>query len=170
MSELNILQGYPANLHQQVQTLIDEQRLGDYLLKRYPTTHTVNSDRALYDYCQSIKSSYLKKSSPLSKALFDNKIQVMKHALGTHSSVTRVHGKKLKNKREIRIASVFKSTPEAFLRMICVHELAHIKEMDHGKAFYQLCTHMEPDYHQLEFDVRLYLIHLERFGALYGPG
>ncbi|MGH8026174.1 MAG: metal-dependent hydrolase, partial [Pseudoxanthomonas sp.] len=26
---------------------------------------------------------------------------------------------------------------------------------------YQLCTHMAPDYHQLEFDLRLYLTHLE---------
>ncbi|NCB61140.1 MAG: metal-dependent hydrolase, partial [Gammaproteobacteria bacterium] len=25
------------------------------------------------------------------------------------------------------------------------------------KAFYQLCTHMEPAYHQLEFDFRLYM-------------
>jgi predicted metal-dependent hydrolase len=35
------------------------------------------------------------------------------------------------------------------LRMIVVHELAHLKEKDHDKAFYQLCCHMEPDYHQL---------------------
>ncbi|MEY2840399.1 MAG: hypothetical protein RJB60_2698, partial [Pseudomonadota bacterium] len=37
-------------------------------------------------------------------------------------------------------------------------ELAHLKEKDHGKAFYQLCTHMEPNYHQYEFDLRLYLV------------
>lgn len=47
--------------------------------------------------------------------------------------------------------------PEAFLRMIVVHELAHMKERDHNKAFYQLCEHMEPNYHQLEFDCRVYL-------------
>ena len=45
--------------------------------------------------------------------------------------------------------------------MIVVHELAHLREKDHGKAFYQLCTHMEPDYHQLEFDVRLWLTGVE---------
>ena len=45
--------------------------------------------------------------------------------------------------------------------MIVVHELAHLKEPEHNKAFYQLCTHMAPDYHQLEFDLRLYLTHLE---------
>ena len=41
--------------------------------------------------------------------------------------------------------------------MIVVHELAHLKEMDHNKAFYQLCTYMLADYHQLEFDLRVYL-------------
>jgi len=33
----------------------------------------------------------------------------------------------------------------------------HLKERDHDKAFYQLCQHMEPNYHQLEFDCRVYL-------------
>ncbi len=42
--------------------------------------------------------------------------------------------------------------------MIVVHELAHLKEREHDKAFYQLCAHMEPDYHQLEFDCRVYLL------------
>jgi len=45
--------------------------------------------------------------------------------------------------------------------MIVVHELAHLKEAEHDKSFYQLCTHMAPDYHQLEFDLRLYLTHLD---------
>ena len=41
--------------------------------------------------------------------------------------------------------------------MIVVHELAHLKEQEHNKAFYQLCEHMLPGYRQLEFDTRLYL-------------
>ena len=49
---------------------------------------------------------------------------------------------------------------EPFLRMIVVHELAHLKEKEHNKAFYQLCCHMEPQYHQLEFDTRLWLTQL----------
>ncbi|STF41631.1 metal dependent hydrolase [Escherichia coli] len=44
--------------------------------------------------------------------------------------------------------------------MIVVHELAHLKEKEHNKAFYQLCCHMEPQYHQLEFDTRLWLTQL----------
>ena len=31
-------------------------------------------------------------------------------------------------------------------------------------AFYQLCSHLEPQYHQLEFEVRVYLTHLEATG------
>jgi predicted metal-dependent hydrolase len=50
--------------------------------------------------------------------------------------------------------------------MIVVHELAHLKEKGHDKAFYQLCTYMEPDYHQLEFDLRLYLTHLDEVGPI----
>jgi hypothetical protein len=54
--------------------------------------------------------------------------------------------------------------------MITVHELAHIKEKAHDKAFYQLCTHMEPQYHQYEFDLRVYLTHLDEVGKLAWPG
>ena len=75
-----------------------------------------------------------------------------------------MHGGRLKASREIRIATVFRQAPAAFLRMIVVHELAHLKEADHNKAFYQLCQHMEPDYLQLEFDPRLYLTELANRG------
>ena len=54
------------------------------------------------------------------------------------------------------MAAVFKDGPPEFLRMIVVHELAHLKEADHDKAFYRLCEHMEPRYHQFEFDARLF--------------
>jgi predicted metal-dependent hydrolase len=49
--------------------------------------------------------------------------------------------------------------------MIVVHELAHLKEHDHNKAFYQLCTYMLPDYHQLELDLRVYLTWRELPGS-----
>ena len=49
--------------------------------------------------------------------------------------------------------------PQWVARYVVVHELAHLKEKAHDKAFYALCTYMEPDYHQLEFDLRLLLTH-----------
>jgi predicted metal-dependent hydrolase len=109
----------------------------------------------------------LRKSQPLSKVVFDNKINVLHQALGVHRFVSRVQGNKLKAKNEIRIGVVFKTAPLDFLRMIAVHELAHLKEKQHNKGFYSLCEHMEPDYHQIEFDLRLYLTYLELSGPLY---
>lgn len=35
-----------------------------------------------------------------------------------------------------------------------MHALAHLKEAGHNKAFYRLCTHVEPDCRQLGFDLR----------------
>jgi predicted metal-dependent hydrolase len=162
MTALKYLAGYPEALQQQVRELIAGDRLGPWLERHYAELHTVRNDRQLYDYVQAIKERHLRQSVPLGKVLYDGKLQVVKHALGTHTAISRNHGGKLKASREIRIASVFREAPAGFLRMIVVHELAHIKEADHNKAFYQLCTHMEADYHQLEFDLRLYLTHLER--------
>ncbi|MFJ3357165.1 M48 metallopeptidase family protein [Serratia liquefaciens] len=165
--ELAYLQGYPEHLQSQVQQLIDQRRLGDVLLQRYPQVHDCTTDKSLYQFTVDLKNQYLRNAQPLSKVAYDGKIQVMKHALGMHTAISRVQGGKLKAKAEIRVATVFKLAPEPFLRMIVVHELAHLKEKDHNKAFYSLCCHMEPNYHQLEFDTRLYLTHLSVFGDLY---
>ena len=110
----------------------------------------------------------MKKSAPLSKIIYDNKLHVVHNALGLHSYVARVQGGKLKTKNELRVSDVFKKVPEDFLNMIVVHELAHLKEIEHNKAFYRLCLHMLPEYHQLELDMRLYLIQLELGASLYG--
>ena len=167
MHNLPYLQHYPSHLIQQIQTLIEQERLAQVLLSRYPTCHQLRSNSALYDYVQALKKRYMKQSAPISKAVYDDKLHVIKQALGTHTQVSRVQGGKLKAKHEIRIGAIFKQTPEAFLRMICVHELAHLREREHNKAFYKLCTHMEPDYHQLEFDLRVYLTCREHFGEIY---
>ncbi|ADP10218.1 conserved uncharacterized protein YgjP [Erwinia sp. Ejp617] len=157
MSSLIYLQGYPESLLSQVRTLIEQQRLMKVINQRYPAMHNITSDKALYDYALDLKNQALRNAPPLNKVIYDSKIKVMKHALGLHTAISRVQGGKLKAKAEIRVATLFKQAPEAFLRMIVVHELAHIKEKDHNKAFYQLCCHMEPQYHQLEFDTRLWL-------------
>lgn len=166
-NQLKYLSAYSPVLQKQIQTLINEQRLGDFLLKKYPLTHQINNDKKLREFVLNLKDNYLKKSAPLSKITFDNKIHVINNALGLHSYVTRVQGGKLKSKNEIRIASLFKRVPEEFLTMIVVHELAHLKEKQHNKAFYQLCQHMQTDYHQMEFDLRVYLTQIEFVGQIY---
>ena len=105
-------------------------------------------DKALYDYVMDFKNEYFKKYQ-ISKVLYDGKINVINNALGMHTFVSRVQGGKLKSKNEIRVATIFKNMPEEFLQMIVVHELAHFKEKDHDKAFYNLCTFVMPSYHQV---------------------
>lgn len=158
------LAGYPVTLAEQVRGLIEAGRLAELLLKKYPLAHGVRTDRALYDYVQAIKDSHLRSTGPLSKVAFDSQLSAVRNALGTHTSISRVQGGRLKSKREIRVAAVFREMPPDFLRMIVVHELAHLRERDHDKAFYQLCQHMAPDYHQLEFDLRAYLCYLDAGG------
>ncbi len=161
----NYLAGYPAPLVAQMQQLIEQDRLAVLLQQKYPLAHDVRSDKALYDYVLEIKNEYLRNAGQLSKVAFDSKLHVIKNALGMHTTVSRVQGSNLKAKREIRVATLFKDMPPEFLRMIAVHELAHMKERAHDKAFYQLCRHIEPEYAQLEFDVRVYLTYLEAGGT-----
>jgi len=167
MTTLKYLNGYSPDTIEKVRNLIDDGRLAEVLLKRYPEIHDVRTDNALYHYTQHIKAEYMGQTQPLSRVSYDSKIKVIQHALGQHHYISRIHGGKLKTINEIKIASVFRKAPEAFLKMIVVHELAHFKEKEHNKAFYQLCCHMEPQYHQYEFDLRLYLTQLELFGDIY---
>ena len=167
MQKLKYLAHYPPQLVAQAEKLLHEQKLSHFLLEKYPLTHQLSADKMLYDYAIAIKNAAMRTAPPLSKVVYDDKIHVINHALGLHSFVSRVQGGKLKAKHEIRISSLFRCVPLAFLRMILVHELAHLKHKAHDKAFYQLCVHMEPEYHQLEFDLRLYLTYLEQQGTLY---
>lgn len=164
MTALKYLAGYPQELQCRIQSMIEQGTLTAFLQKKHPEMHDIRSDAALRDYTLALKNRYMKKTGPLSKVVFDNKIHVIHGALGTHTYASRQQGGKLKSKNEIRIAAVFKKTPESLLRMIVVHELAHLKERDHNKAFYNLCEHMLPDYHQREFEMRLYLTQREIAG------
>ncbi|NOQ16231.1 MAG: DUF45 domain-containing protein [Methyloprofundus sp.] len=161
MPHLKYLSGYSSTVQEQVQSLINSGKLTDVLRSKYPEMHQIRSDKALYHYTLDIKKQFMRKANALNKVVYDDKLDVLHHALGLHAVVSRVQGGKLKAKNEIRIGSVFKKMPTEFLRMIVVHELAHLREKQHNKAFYQLCLHMEPEYHQLEFDVRLYLTQLD---------
>ncbi len=166
MKKLKYLAHYPPSVQEQVHKLINADKLSAHLLKKYPKPHAYASDKNLFTYTMDIKNEYIKKSPPLSKTIYDGKINVIHNALGTHHYISRVQGSKLKAKNEIRIASMFKSVPEPFLEMIVVHELAHFKEKEHNKAFYKLCEYMQPSYHQVEFDLRLYLTHVDMKGKI----
>ncbi|WP_409308062.1 M48 family metallopeptidase [Pectobacterium sp. B1J-3] len=157
MIQLRYLNQYPSTVVAQVQSLLDQGKLGLWLANKYPDRHHIQSDKSLYHYVAELKQQYLKNAPALSKVLYDNKQNPIKGTLGTNTFVARVQGGKLKSNNEIRIAALFRDGPEGFLRMIVIHELAHLKEKDHNKAFYQLCCHMDPDYHQLEFDMRIWL-------------
>jgi predicted metal-dependent hydrolase len=163
-NDLKYLKAYPDHLLDQVRRLIEDGKLAGHLLQRYPQAHAVRTDKALYAYVQDLKDDYLRNAEPVAKVGFDSKIGIVQQALGLHTAISRVQGSKLKAKHEIRVGSVFRDAPPEFLRMIVVHELAHLKEKQHDKAFYKLCCWMEPDYHQFEFDLRLYLTHLELAG------
>jgi len=167
MPTLKYISNYPKKVKDHVLELIEQNELANYLLTKYPTTHQFVNDKSLREYAVSIKNQYIKKSSPLSQVMYDPKIHVINNALGLHTFISRVQGNKLKSKNEIRISDKFRKSPEAFLKMIVVHELAHLKQKEHNKAFYKLCCHMLSDYHQLELDMRLYLTQLALNGEIY---
>ena len=146
--------------------LIKQDKLALHLKNKYPNPHAIKTDKTLFTYVNELKNSHMKNVPTLSKVLYDGKINIIHNALGTHRFISRVQGAKLKSKNEIRIASMFKSVPQEFLEMIVVHELAHFREKEHNKAFYNLCLHMQPLYHQVEFDLRLYLTLIDINGKI----
>ncbi len=154
---LKYLTGYAPDILTRVRQLVEQDRLGRLLQSRYGELHDVRTDRALYDYVMDLKTTYMRQGERINKVAYDSKIEVVAHALGQHTRISRLQGSRLKAKHEIRIATLFRNAPLPFLKMIVVHELAHLKEHEHNKAFYQLCERMEANYHQLEFDLRLYL-------------
>lgn len=166
---MKYLMGYSEAIRSQAQKLLDDGKLGAVLQNRYGAAHEIRTDKALYQYVTGLKNTHMRNGEPISKVAFDSKIHVINHALGLHTSISRVQGSKLKAKHEICVATLFKTVPIEFLAMIAVHELAHLKEKNHDKAFYKLCTYMEPHYHQYELDLRLYLTHLDAGGKALWP-
>ena len=157
MTSIPILQGYPQSLQDQAEALLASGDLGRLLATKYPTSHDIRSNKQLFLFVQELKAQHLRKAAPLAKVTYDGNLSSVHNALGLHVTKARVHGGKVQKRREIRISAVFKDAPLDFLRMIVVHELAHMKYQEHSAAFYKLCCNLEPDYHQLEFDLRLYL-------------
>ena len=88
-TDLPYLRSYPASLQDQARDLLQKGKLGAVLLRKYPQAHAVRSDKALYDYAQELKARYLRNAGTVNKVLFDNKIHVVRHALGLHTAVCK---------------------------------------------------------------------------------
>lgn len=151
-------QHYPEQIQQQVHQLIDSGNLVTYFKTRYPEGHQIRTEKQLFEYTNQLKQRFLKNAPKLSQVKYKKQSDLIQNALGTHTFKKQQHGGKLKAKHEIAIAEQLKYAPKPILKALVVHELAHFKEKEHNKAFYQLCCHMEPQYHQLELDLRLFLV------------
>jgi hypothetical protein len=154
---IDYLGGYSDELRAKALRARQEGTLERRLLERYPEGHQVTNNAALYEFAQAIKREHLRSSPPLAKVRYNDKLSTLHKAFGLHTYAVRVQGANLKSQNEIRIASLFKELPLEFLRMVVVHELAHLRHKDHDKAFYRLCQHMQPEYARLELDLRLLL-------------
>ena len=61
---LKYLQHYPLSLQDKIRQLQQQNLLGDYIAQRYPQPHTIQTDKALYEYSNEIKQAYLR-NAPL---------------------------------------------------------------------------------------------------------
>jgi UTP pyrophosphatase len=66
------LQAYSAEVQQHAQAMLQCQEVGTFLQQRYPTAHTIRSDKALFEYAQTLKHTHMRHSEPLNKVQFDS--------------------------------------------------------------------------------------------------
>jgi hypothetical protein len=165
--DLPYLAGYPEEMLDEVRALVERGELGAHVERRYPRRHPYTTNKLLQGYVNELRQRHMKTAPAVARVTYDDHMVAAEHALGLHTFESRVHGSRLRARSEMRIAGLFRDAAPEFLRMIVVHELAHLRERDHTKAFYRLCEAMEPDYHQYEFDLRLLLTARELEGA--GP-
>jgi predicted metal-dependent hydrolase len=157
MTDLPLLRGYPDDTLEGVRALLAEGRLGAYVAAKYPDRHPHTTNKLLRAYVDGLRKRHMKTTPAIAKVVYDDRLVAAEDALGLHVFESRAHGARLRARSELRVAGLFRDAAPEFLRMIVVHELAHLREFDHNKAFYRLCTAIEPEYHQYEFDLRLWL-------------
>ncbi len=94
MADIKYLAGYPPHLIEQVAGLLQAGKLGAWVASRYPDSHDIQTDRALYDYVTELKQRYMKNAGALAKVVYDNNLHPMRGTLGTNAFVSRVQGGK----------------------------------------------------------------------------
>lgn len=159
--EFKYLKGYSDNIHMSVKNLIENDKLGIYLENKYKKVNHLNKDKELYNLAKEIKDKYMKKQKLPERIFYDNKIELQNQALGLHSYIPLKQGKKIKMKNEIKISSRFKELPYEFMENVLIHELCHLKEKDHNKAFYALCKNISANYFEVDLDIRIYLTYVD---------
>ena len=89
-NQLKYLSSYTLEVQNKIRTMVEQDTLGRFLLKKHPKTHSINNDKMLREYVMNLKNTHLRKSSPLSKVIYDKKIHVVNNALGLHTFISRV--------------------------------------------------------------------------------
>lgn len=153
--ELKYIPNIPE-VREVVSQLIADDKLGEFLRKKYPTAHDVQTDKALFDYAVKLKDEFLPGTPPLKKVRYGKKPYIQNTLAICHPEA-----------REIIVASFFKHAPFEMLKAVVLHELAHLKESGHGDAFYQLYGSMVPNHQQLKLDRALFLTYVDLGGTLY---
>jgi len=159
--EFKYLKGYSDTIIKSIEKLIDENKLGLYLKNKYININTFTKDKDLYLLAKEIKDKYIKNEKLPERIFYDNKIELKNQALGLHTYIPVKHGKKYKMQNEIKISSRFKTLPYEFMENILIHELCHLKEKEHNKAFYKLCKNIDERYFEIDLDIRIYLTFLD---------
>ena len=80
--QLKYLAGYPPHLLQQVQGIIDQGKLSEVIAQRYPESHDIKSDTALYGYVMDLKARYMRNADQINKVAYDNKLKVISRRHG----------------------------------------------------------------------------------------
>jgi hypothetical protein len=159
--EFKYLKGYSDNIHISVNKLIENEKLGFYLENKYKKINFLKKDKELYNLAKEIKDKYIKNQKLPERIIYDNKIELCNQALGLHSYIPSKQGKKIKIKNEIKISSRFKELPYEFMENVLIHELCHLKEKEHNKAFYSLCKNISENYFEIDLDIRIYLTYID---------
>ena len=81
MPALKYLNGYDERTLDRVRELIAQDRLGTVLRERYGEAHAVRNDKALFEYTIELKDRFMRKSDPLGKVIYDNRLHVVRDGL-----------------------------------------------------------------------------------------